>query len=123
MNRFYRYTGLIFMLTGILHVVTGVVVFRHLFNAMVAMGLVNSAREPVDHQLAFWFTFTGLVMGLTGYLMDWVVRQKGLVLPGTFGYVLTGLCVVGIVLIPPSGFWLVLPQGIYLIIHSRRSKL
>lgn len=120
MNRFYRYTGLIFMLTGVLHVVTGIVTFSNSFRAMLTEGLVNSAREPVDHQLAFWFTFVGLMMGLTGYLMDWVVRQKGMVLPGTFGYVLTGLCLVGVVLIPTSGFWLVLLQSIYLVSYSRQ---
>ena len=119
MNRSYRYTGLIFMLTGVLHVVTGIVAFSNPFKAMLAAGLVDSVREPVD-QLAFWFTFVGLMMGLTGYLMDWVVRQKGMVLPGAFGYVLTGLCLVGVVLIPTSGFWLVLLQGIYLISYSRQ---
>ncbi|GAB3643357.1 DUF6463 family protein [Spirosoma arcticum] len=119
MNRFYRYTGLIFMLTGVLHVVTGVVAFKHQFNAMIATRSVASARESVDHQLAFWFTFVGLLMGPTGYLMDWVGRRKGMVLPSAFGYVLTGLWLVGVVLMPTSGFWLVLLQSIYLTSYSR----
>lgn len=120
MNRFYPYTGLTMLLTGVLHVTTGLIAFGPLFGAMLASGLINSAREPAEHRLAFWFTFVGLLMGLTGYLMDWVVRRKGMVLPRGFGYLLTGLCLVGVVLIPASGFWLVLLQGIYLIIYRRQ---
>ena len=119
MNRFYRYTGLMMLLIGLLHVTTGVVAFHPAFREMLASGLVDSAREPMEHRLAFWFTFTGLLMGLVGYLMDWIVRQQRMRLPVAFGYVLTGLCVVGIILIPPSGFWLVLPLGIYLSLPKR----
>ena len=119
MNRFNRYTGLIMLLIGLLHVITGLVAFRPAFVQMLAAGLLGSAREPMEHQLAFWFTFAGLLIGLIGYLMDWVVRRQNLRLPVAFGYILTGLCVVGIILIPPSGFWLVLPLAVYLSLPTR----
>lgn len=114
MNRFYRYTGLTMLVIGFLHVTTGLIGFQTEFGRMLASGLIDTARQPMDHRLAFWFTFGGLLMGLVGYLMDWIVRRQKMKLPNGFGYGLTGLCILGIVLIPPSGFWLVLPLGIYL---------
>ena len=102
------------LLISLLHVTTGLVEYRSAFSRMWATDLINSASEPAEHQLAFWFTFTGLLMALTGYLMDWVIRKRAMWLPVAFGYVLSGICLVGIVLIPLSGFWLVLPLGLLL---------
>lgn len=119
MYYFERFTGLIMGLIGLLHVITGIVAFRPTFSQMLAAGLVGSARQPDENRLAFWFTFAGMLMGLTGYLMDWVVRKQGLRLPVVFGYILTALCALGILLIPPSGFWLVLPLGVYLSLPKR----
>ncbi len=118
MNRFYRYTGILMLLIGLLHVTTGFIRFNTEFGRMLAAGLVDTARQPLGQRLAFWFTFAGLLMGLIGYLMDWIVRRQGMRLPGAFGYGLTGLCIIGLVLIPLSGFWLVLPLGIYLSIQQ-----
>ena len=84
---------------------------------MIAEGFVNTVRYEPAHQLAFWFTFAGPIMLLVGYLMDWVVRQKKLMLPAGVGYGLTGLFLLGVLLLPMSGFWLVLLLGTYLIVH------
>lgn len=119
MNRFYLYTGLAMLLIGLLHVTTGFIGFRADFGRMAANGWIDTARQPIEHRLAFWFTFVGLLMGLTGYLMDWIVCRQRERLPKAFGYGLTGLCAMGVVLIPPSGFWLVLPLGFHLTIYGR----
>ena len=86
MTRFYRYTGLFFALIGVLHFIMGLVRYRRSFGLMLAGGLINTVRHETTNQLAFWFTFTGPMMILIGYLMDWVVRQKKLTLPNTYRY-------------------------------------
>ena len=118
MTRFYRYTGLSFALIGVLHLMLGLVLHRRSFGSMLAGGLINTVRHETGHQLAFWFTFAGPIMLLVGYLMDWVVRQKKLTLPIGFGYALTSLSLLGVILLPMSGFWLVLILGTYLIVHA-----
>lgn len=114
MTSLYKRIGLIFTTTGGLHTLLGIILFHAQLRAIYGAGIVNGIEEHYDRGFSFWFVFTGLLMMLLGFLMDWVVRKKQLILPKSFGYLLVALCLVGAIIMPVGGFWLALLQGVYI---------
>lgn len=104
--------------TAVVHMLLGIVLFRHSVEAIVAAGVINSITPHYDRATIFWFLFFGALLWILGQTTQWMETVYNDV-PHSLGWGLLILAVVGILLIPLSGFWLVLPQA-YLIL--RRAK-
>jgi membrane-bound metal-dependent hydrolase YbcI (DUF457 family) len=67
---------------GVLHSLLGLIVFAATLRALVGTGRLNvlGSRDPLP-ALAFWFLFGGVFICLVGYLIDWIERLPGTVLP------------------------------------------
>jgi uncharacterized membrane-anchored protein YitT (DUF2179 family) len=120
MPKLYKNIGLLFVGTGMLHTALGVLLFGNHLVAIYSAGLINGIGQHFDRGFAFWFVFAGLLMIILGYLMDWVVRKNQLRLPKSFGYLLIEVCLIGILVMPIGGFWLILLQGIYIVIQANK---
>lgn len=96
-----------------LHCLLGVFLFAAPLRELVAGGLWNTlgTRDPMRYA-AFWFMFGGVVTALVGYLADWIERVLGSTLPRSLGWTLLAISVVGVILAPVSGFWLVFPAAL-----------
>ena len=95
---------------GVLHSVIGFVLFAKPLREIVAANLWNSLSPSTPMRyLAFWFLFGGVTTILVGYLADWIERVAGRTLPRGLGWTLLGVALVGVILTPVSGFWLVFP--------------
>lgn len=108
-----RWIGRWVMAVGALHTLLGLVVFAPQLRELLAAGGWNALgdRDPM-RSLAFWFLFGGLYALLIGALADWIERATGGPLPRVFGWTLLGSTVVGAVLAPVSGFWLLVPPAV-----------
>jgi len=115
-----RWIGRWLMGVGALHSLLGLVVFSAPLRDLLEAGVVNAlgSRDPVRN-LAFWFLFGGVMTALVGYLVDWVERAPGGVLPRPLGWSLLLIAVLGVTLAPASGFWLVLPAAVGILLRSR----
>ncbi len=115
-----RWIGRWLMAVGALHTLVGLVAFAAPLRGLVDAGVVNAlgSRDPLRN-LAFWFLFGGLMTALVGYLADWIERTAGGRLPATLGWVLLVTAVLGVVLAPASGFWLVLPPAVAILLRAR----
>jgi Family of unknown function (DUF6463) len=89
--------------------------------AVVREGLWNTVDGVQGRPLAFWFLAAGLQLILLGALTDWIeARRPRMQLPRFFGWTLLAFAVGGIVLLPVSGFWLLLPPALGIL--TRRGR-
>ncbi len=106
--------GRLLMATALIHNALGLALFWRPLRDMAGAGLFNSVAPHYDRAAVFWFLMFGVLLWLLGYVAHWSLTQHGTV-PAGLGWGLLALGVVGCVILPVSGFWLVLPQAYGLI--------
>jgi hypothetical protein len=113
-------SGNLLIATGIIHNIIGFIMGWNVLTEIVRSGFVNSINNEMDRNAIFWFLFGGFAMMALGKLMqdcldaDWR-------LPKWLGVSLLVLSLIGCMMMPVSGFWLVVPQAL-LIISTHRKK-
>jgi hypothetical protein len=111
-----RISGYLLLVTGILHTLIGLVDGYPQLVAMAQDGFINTATSSPEREAIFWFLVCGLALMLAGLLALGYKRS----LPAPFGWGLLLLSVVGALLLGPSGFYLVIPQAIYILVVAYR---
>lgn len=113
-------SGNLLIATGILHNIIGFVMGWSVLTEIVRSGFVNSINDEMDRNAIFWFLFAGFSMIALGKLMqdcldaDWR-------LPRWLGPSLLVSSLIGCIMMPVSGFWLVIPQALLVIrAHKKR---
>jgi hypothetical protein len=76
--------------------------------------------DPVRAAL-FWFFFFGLVLLMLGSLLHGLERA-GQPIAASVGWQLLALVIAGGLLIPASGFWLVVPVGVRIVWRARAAR-
>lgn len=115
--RHARISGYLLLVTGFLHTLIGVVAGYPYLAAMAEDGIISTVSASPEREAAFWFLVAGFGFLLSGLLALGYDRP----LPASFGWVLLVLSVVGALLLGPSGFLLVIPQAVYILVVSRRT--
>jgi Family of unknown function (DUF6463) len=105
-------SGYLLLLTGFLHTLIGLVDGYPRLIAMVQDGLINTATASPEREAIFWFLVCGLALILAGLLALGYDHP----LPASFGWGLLLLSVVGALMLGPSGFFLVIPQAVYILV-------
>lgn len=114
-----RFSGILLIVTGCLHTLIGLIDGYPLLGDMLQEGVVGTATASVERQMLFWFLVTGFVIILTGVLaLGYTVA-----LPASFGWGLLLLSVVGALVLGPSGFLLIIPQAVYMLIVAHRRRV
>ena len=113
-----RRVGQLLMGTGVLHTVLGVLGFRRtLVEIHRARYLDTIGRDP-ERNAALWCLTTGALLVALGQLARSTQERTGEV-PRSLGWSLLAIAVPGVVLLPVSGFWLVLGQALLLLFGAR----
>lgn len=113
-------TGNLLIATGVLHNIIGFVMGWSVLTEIVKSGFINSINDEMDRNAIFWFLFAGFMMMSLGKLMQDCLESDWR-LPKWLGTTLLILSLIGCIMMPVSGFWLVVPQAI-LIINSRKKR-
>jgi uncharacterized membrane protein HdeD (DUF308 family) len=82
-----------------------------------ANGVFASASNDFD-RLAIWFLVAGVLMFLIGYLFLFMPH-----IPKLAGWILGAVAVIGGFLIPASGFWLLLPPTIGIVLAKQNTTV
>lgn len=111
--------------TGIIHCGFGLSVpelrapfLRSIRDVAVAVPDIN---DHYARECSFWFQFAGVMLIIQGCYMRSMNKDKEA--PKWFGWTLTAMGIVGATLMPISGFWLILAQGIRIIWIQEKAKM
>lgn len=115
-NGIKRQVGLLLSLTGVFHSIIGLFIFADLLLPIVTEGFWSTVEEgDWGRSTAFWFMMFGFLLILIGCMVDWQLKKTKIQPPAAIGWTLLAIGVIGAVIMPVSGFWLVLPQAWLLI--------
>jgi hypothetical protein len=106
---------------GVVHSIGGFLFFRPILSVLLNEGLFNTITVGGDlgREAAFWFLFGGFALMLIGGLVDRLERF-GEHLPAFLGWSFAVLTILGVIVMPASGFWLLIPPTAGMIRRSRR---
>lgn len=82
-------------------------------------GAVEIAPAHLDREVAFWHLTFGITVLILGGLVRWTQTRTG-ALPAFLGWSMLALGLFGAILVPVSGFWLVLAQAVMMLVVARR---
>ena len=104
-----------------LHAAFGSWVGRHALLAVARDGFVNAVDPHLDRTLVFWFLLMSPFLWIVGRFALWLAAE-GRRPPAWLGRSLLALALVGAVLMPVSGFWLILPPATSLWLAARAPR-
>ena len=119
--KWWKYSGIFLVATGIIHTVFGVAVGKDYLMAIVKNGFFNSVGDDADFGVIFWFLICGIVVIILGQTLHYYIKKEQQPAPVSLGYWLLGLSVIGCMIIPASGFWLFIPQA-FIILFAKRKE-
>lgn len=118
MTKQTKISGWLLIMTGIIHNSLGVVFGHSTLAEIGRAGFFNAVHPPLwQREAIFWFLAAGFAMMMWGMLILALER-----VPSSFGWSLFAFTVVGVCVMPVSGFWLVLPQAVYMLRHRPVAK-
>jgi hypothetical protein len=117
-----RWIGRWILGVGVVHNLVGIYFFLPTLRDIAAAGVWNSIDMDPMRNLAFWFLFSGFMIMLVGYVVDWIEKIAEGALPTPLGWSLLALLLMGIVTMPASGFWLLIP-AIWGCLHRPRQPV
>jgi low temperature requirement protein LtrA len=107
-----RISGYLLLLTGLLHTLISLVEGYPQLLAMAQDGFINTVTLSPEREAIFWLLVCGIALFLAGLLALGYDRS----LPASFGWGLLLLSLTGALILGPSGFYLVTPQAIYILV-------
>ena len=110
--------GWLLMAVAVLHAVFGLWVGRRALLAMARDGFVNAVDPHPDRTLVFWFLLMSPFLWIVGRLALWLASE-GRQPPVWLGRSLLALALICAVLMPVSGFWLILLPATWLWLAAR----
>jgi chaperonin groEL len=118
-SKTFPLVGWSLVIIGIIHNAFGFIAGWPVLLDAVSAGLIGAWDRPATGVL-FWFLVTGFALIALG-LLTAQLERSGVVIPWSFITVLGLLALAGVVLMPASGFWLLLfPVAVCLIRRLRR---
>jgi hypothetical protein len=115
-------TGWLLFGIGLLHLLLGVATAKDLGNLISAGQIFNAVEQERSARvsLEFWFLIFAIPLMLLGHAYAWAEKITNRPLPTVFGWELLGFGLVGVVLDPDSGFWLIVAVAAIMLFRSNR---
>lgn len=99
------------MLVAAVHTVFGFVVFAPVLSGMLERGLFNSVGSDAMTGAVTWFLLFGGPLALVAWQVWLAERRAAWAELRVLGWGILALTILGLLLMPMSGFWLVLPAA------------
>ncbi|MFZ3002018.1 MAG: DUF6463 family protein [Undibacterium umbellatum] len=112
------WTGYWLIAVAVLHTIATGIFFGDVFIGMWQKGLFNSVGRDPMIGLAVWFFLFGPVLAMLGAAITSLEKASDFSTSNKLAWGLLLLSVVGVVLMPDSGFWLAFPPAFALIYRS-----
>ncbi len=102
---------------SLLHTVFAIIVFKNVLLTVLQRGVFNTVGTDPRIGAVVWFVLFGIALFLCGIAVSALERCSASI-PRSLGWSLLALTVLGVVLMPSSGFWLAFPPAIALILRK-----
>jgi hypothetical protein len=113
-----KHLGNLLITIAVLHQVVGVVFYGVILVEILQAGVINSVVAPYwDRDATFWFFMSGGLLFMIGLFARWSYQHVGQY-PAFLGWGLLVISAIGVVMMPISGFWLVIVVALLMINHS-----
>jgi len=121
-----RVSGYLLIAISIIHVLVGILICAVPLADIAHNGIFNAVSPDLlspnfDREAAFWFMMFAPLLFAIGQLCCWAEVQR-LTLPAFLGWNLLAVSLVGILLQPISGFWLLILPAILIVLADRRAN-
>ncbi len=121
-----KLSGYWLIIVSILHFIGGFVFFPEPLAEIARAGWWNTVSpDPFnlnyEREAAFWFMTLSPLLFILGMLCCWI-QDRQLIMPAFVGWSLLVFTIVGIVIMPVSGLWLLLPPSAIILFVSMRNK-
>ena len=93
---------------GVIHSLFGIFFMHTTLAVLWSEGLVNTVNGQPPREAVFWFLCTGIMLLIVGVLVDRMERER-LAIPRFVTGLFAALTVIGVVVMPISGIWLLIP--------------
>lgn len=117
-NGMRRFSGHVLIAVGIVHNIVGIVGYSRPLADIGRGGVFNAVVPHFDRDAAFWFLMSGVLIFILGQLARWSQQRTG-ILPAFLGWELLAVAVVLAILMPVSGWPLVVTCSGLLLAASR----
>ncbi|TQV89324.1 DUF6463 family protein [Aliikangiella coralliicola] len=105
---------------AILHTIYAIVVFGEEYILLFENGLFNSVSSPRS-ALAVWFFLFGQLLFVVALLVQAIERSDSKEKTKLTGINLLLMTIIGVTIMPASGFWLMLPPAIAMLLSKSES--
>ena len=96
------------MLVSVGHTAVALLFFSSIYSEILKNGVYNQVTSATAG-LAVWFLLFGFLLFIFGMLLAVIEKNSSADIPRSIGIALLILTILGVVLMPVSGFWLVFP--------------
>lgn len=103
---------------SILHTVFALFVFRSTLLSIYHRGVFNVVGTDPMTAAVVWFTLFGVALFICGLLIQQLETAASGQLAKSIGWSLLLMSLAGVILMPDSGFWLILPPAIVVLLRK-----
>lgn len=106
------------MVVATIHTLLGFIMFRSAFVSIYENGVFNSIGMDYEKGTAIWFLLFGFLLFTFGIAIYEIDKNSSKNIPASVGLVFLSTIILGIVLMPASGFWLAIPPAIAILVRK-----
>jgi hypothetical protein len=118
-----RWIGYWVMVVAVLHTVFAVVMFGNELSSIVQRGVFNTVQGNLKTAATVWFFLFSGMLFICGLALRHLEATSSGPLPKSLGWGLLVMGLVGVVLMPTSGFWLIFPAALAILIFKQKESV
>ncbi len=118
--KLWKYSGTFLVITGILHTIVAILINRNTYLEILKSGLININSKDQTLGFSFWFFMAGILLIFWGATIQYYIKKEQKPAPLFLGYAMLAFAIIGCLMIPSSGFWLLIPQALIILFAKRK---
>ena len=109
MSGAWKISGWYLFAIGVIHTLVGLFLFPDILRDIWSSGLIGSVRDQLDRNVAFFFFYFGFLLSYIGLQWQEQLRRYKEPRSRLTAWGITVITITGAIIMPISGFWLVMP--------------
>lgn len=110
------------MFVAVGHTTVAMLFFSKFYAEILQNGLINTVKSP-QTGLAVWFLLFGFMLFIFAMLVAVIEKNENTQIPFSIGIALLILTLLGVILMPVSGFWLLFPAVIAILLNKQGQQV